>query len=105
MGSGHLLITIEIESKIEGEYYALVGDIEFNCRVPEDNENRLLCVGNDVSSGDEIQFTLHEDVDEKEVLETTIDVPPKPAPTSSSGGGSNPTQEPPPPPPTSDPDG
>ena len=104
LGSGHLLITVETERKIEGEYYALVGDIEFNCRVSEDYENRLLCVGNEVSPGKGVEFTLIDQIEEKEVFETLIDIPPKPAPTKSSSGGSDPTQEPPPPPPTPNPD-
>lgn len=103
LGSGHLLITVEIESKIEGEYYALVCDTEFNCRVSEDYENRLYCLSNEVSPGEGIKFILLDQMKEMEVFETRIDVPPKPAPTSSSGGGSNPTQEPPPMP-TDDPE-
>ena len=98
LGSGHLLITIEIESEIEGEFYALVGGIEFNCRVSEDYEYRLLCVGNEVSPGEGVEFALIDQIEEKDVFETLIDVPPKPSPTSSSGNGTKPsaTWSPPP---------
>jgi hypothetical protein len=75
---GHFLITIEVASGLKGEYYALIGEDNFQCKTLEEYPNRLYCNGKTSYGGQFVQLALFAIGSEEAVFQTDIGVPPSP---------------------------
>jgi hypothetical protein len=81
LGTGHLLITIEVPGELTGSYQALVADEGFQCTVLPDYPNRLYCTGLTSYQGKYVQLKLIESRSQITVYQTVIGIPPSPAAT------------------------
>ena len=103
LGSGDLLITIETDHKITGEFYLLQGQNNYNCRISQDSDKLLFCVGQNAPQGKSVPITLFMTENDQEVFKAIVVIPSQSS-SSGSSGDVNLTQNPTNPPgPTSPP--
>lgn len=72
------LITIEVASGLNGEYYALVGNDRLQCKTLEEYPDRLYCNGEISHGGQFVQLALVTIGSDETVFQTEIGVPPSP---------------------------
>jgi len=103
LNSGDLLITLETNSKIIEEYFLMEGVNRYNCRISQDSDQLLFCVGQNAPPGKSVPIVLKKTENDQEVFKAIVVIPSQSS-SSGSSGDVNLTQNPTNPPgPTSPP--
>jgi hypothetical protein len=79
MENGYFLITLEILGGIEGNYYAVLGEEQFDCLVLSEYPDRLYCTGLTTQAGTFATLQIFEIGDDEPVFEEELGVPPLPS--------------------------
>ena len=93
LASGDLLITFEMKDKISEDYYLLERENRYNCRISQDSDQLLFCVGQNAPLGKSVLVVLKKTENDLEVFNAIVIVPAEPSSSGSSGAG-NLTQNP-----------
>ena len=88
IGSGDLLLTFSSSKPIEDALYLILGSARFNCRIANDSNQLLFCVGRDAAPGQSIPAVLHLMENDLIVFESLVSVPGQSSPAQSGGSGS-----------------
>jgi hypothetical protein len=74
--NGYFLVTLEVPGNLEGDYFAVLGEDEFDCLVLSDYPNRLYCTGLTSQAGTFVKFELFALGEDQPVFEEELGIPP-----------------------------
>jgi hypothetical protein len=82
MGNNLLLVVFQFPEALEGEYYAIMEDLNFTCEILDDYPDRLYCNGDNTKAGQTVTFEIFTLEGDELVYSQVFQVPQLPTATT-----------------------